>query len=137
MRIYPSERRLRRYVEQDDEEGFPRGGSRAKGRRRVTVQRASATRSRVHARVVKRVLPSLSVYYHYARRPYKSRPAYRGHCHKLELTRQSYELTPGHTSPRSSKYCEFCSLQVLLQKLFFRKPFDWFRCHDRFAVALI
>lgn len=56
MRIYPSERRLRRYVEQDDEQGFPRGGSRAKGRQHVTVQRASATRSRVHARVVKRVL---------------------------------------------------------------------------------
>lgn len=61
MRIYPSERRSRRYVEQDDEEGSQGvvvPGPRAK-RRRVTVQRAPPIRSRVCARVAKRA-PRLS-----------------------------------------------------------------------------
>lgn len=70
-------------------------GPRAK-RRRVTVQRAPPTRSRVCARVAKRA----PVCHHYARRPYKSRPTYRGRLRRrLELTRQSFELTPGTTPP--------------------------------------
>lgn len=101
-----------------DEEGFPRGG--IPGPRATTCHsptRSGVSRSRVRARVAKRDPPRARararanlplpppgrrsfVRYHYARRPYKSRPAYRARgrvpaCRRLELTWRSFELTHG------------------------------------------
>lgn len=142
MGIYPSERRSRRYVEQDDEEGFPRGGgSRAKGRRGPCHSPTRFGDSLTCPRTCRKTSPSpsLSVCYHYARRPYKSRPAYRGRCHKLELTRQNFELTPETHIPFDRRNTvNFLSLQVLLRKALFEEAVGLVSTpSNRFAVALI
>lgn len=80
----------------------PKGGDRkTQGWLRVTAESVSYTHVSEHVSGNKppcRTNPSF-FFYHYARRPYKSHPAYRarsnpGARHRLELTRQSYQLNP-------------------------------------------
>lgn len=112
MRIYPSERRSRRYVEQDDEEGFPRGGTRAKGQAPTCHSPTRSAHSLTCLRTCRKTSPP--VCHHYARRPYKSRPTYRERLRcKLELTRHSFESTTLAGPPlRSSERTDRESLRL-------------------------
>lgn len=123
MRIYSSERRSRRYVEQDDEEGFPRGGStRAKGQAPTCHSPTRSADSLTCLRTCRKTSPP--VCHHYARRPYKSRPAYRGRLRRrLELTWQSFEFTPETTPPIVGvPTMNLFVLQVLPKTFALKKP---------------
>jgi len=86
----------KRYVEQDDEEGFPRGGG-SKGAGDVSQSNALRRLAHVSAHVSAKRTPCLVSLCKEALQITPCLPN-SARCHGLELIRQSLELTPG-TAP--------------------------------------